>query len=70
MPIYEYKCKSCEKTFEALRRMSQGDTPAPCPTCGGEETMRLLSLIAAPAKNGGPDLSHCRMPEVCGPGGG
>ena len=46
MPIYEYKCKSCETSFEALRSM-RDESPASCPRCGGGETMRLLSLFAA-----------------------
>lgn len=46
MPIYEYRCKSCDQTFETLRGM-RDDSPAACPGCGGAETMRLLSLFAA-----------------------
>ncbi len=50
VPIYEYKCKSCDNKFETLRSM-RDDSPASCPTCGGEETMRLLSLFAAQTKD-------------------
>ena len=43
MPIFEYKCRSCEHEFEALVRKS--DVPA-CPSCGGTDLDRLLSSPA------------------------
>jgi putative FmdB family regulatory protein len=34
VPIYGYRCQSCEQDFEVTQRMS--DAPqAPCPVCGG-----------------------------------
>jgi putative FmdB family regulatory protein len=52
MPIFEYRCKSCEKHFEALRPRAEADTPTPCPACKGTETMRLLSVFASAVKSG------------------
>ncbi len=43
MPIYEYRCRACDRTFEALVRA--GDTPA-CPACAATELERLVSLFA------------------------
>lgn len=44
MPIYEYKCSSCDRQFEVMQRMS--DAPlATCETCGGD----LEKLLSAPA---------------------
>lgn len=43
MPIYEYRCRSCEHSFEALVR--GGITPA-CPSCGGKELEQQFSLFA------------------------
>ena len=76
MPIYEYKCKTCDTQFEALRPMAQADSPTPCPQCDGEETMRLLSVFAASAK--GADGGACETSMAWGgpccrtiaPGGG
>ncbi len=74
MPIYEYKCKTCEHAFETLRSM-RDESPAPCPTCGGEETMRLLSLFAAQNKgaDGACETSAAWGGPCCrtvSPGGG
>ncbi|MBB6049249.1 FmdB family zinc ribbon protein [Armatimonas rosea] len=47
MPIYEYRCKPCERSFETLRTLSQKDEPTPCPSCGTPTKTRLLSMVAA-----------------------
>jgi putative FmdB family regulatory protein len=41
VPIYEYVCKACDHTFEALVRGSKA--PA-CEACGSENLERLISL--------------------------
>ncbi len=43
MPLYEYSCRGCGRTFEALVRVS--DTPR-CPACAGTDLERLVSLFA------------------------
>ncbi|HEX3746671.1 MAG TPA: zinc ribbon domain-containing protein [Bryobacteraceae bacterium] len=44
MPIYEYKCHKCGKTFEVRQRISE-DHLTIHPDCGGE----VEQLISAPA---------------------
>ena len=56
MPIYEYQCRDCRSRFELLRSIREGDSAAPCPTCGSVHTSRQLSVIA-PTRNGGGDDS-------------
>ena len=43
MPIYEYECRSCGHTFEALVRAS--DVPL-CPSCKSQDLEQLISLFA------------------------
>jgi putative FmdB family regulatory protein len=43
MPIYEYRCKSCEHEFETLVR---GRATPKCAACGSEDLERVLSLPA------------------------
>jgi len=50
MPIYEYRCEPCDRTFETLVR-----TPtdvAHCPKCGNVEVVKQFSVPAA-AQTGG-----------------
>ena len=42
MPIYEYGCKSCGHTLDALQKMSD-DPLVDCPACGAPALKRLIS---------------------------
>ena len=42
MPIYEYACKNCGHTLDALQKMSD-DPLVDCPECGKAELKRLIS---------------------------
>lgn len=59
MPIYDFKCRDCEKTFETLVR---GSTEPACPECGSHHLEKLLSIPA-------PFVMHS-APEAACPAGG
>jgi len=48
MPLYEYRCRSCGRTFEKLRRIDDADRNLDCPECHSEEVERRLSSFASP----------------------
>ncbi|MGA9722219.1 MAG: zinc ribbon domain-containing protein [Candidatus Binatus sp.] len=50
MPIYEYRCTDCDRSFEAFVR--PGDSRAQCPHCDGKKLTREMSTFAARASNG------------------
>ncbi len=50
MPIYDYHCKDCDKTFELLLRPS--GIPA-CPACGNQQLEKLLSRTSPPGQTAG-----------------
>lgn len=60
MPLYEYRCKACNRIFEKLVPVSSS-TAVECPSCGAGETSKLLSLFASQGGGGG---------EMPGPSGG
>lgn len=51
MPLYEYKCKSCNKTFEALQRIS-AEPLTNCKFCRGE-VEKLISVSSFQFKGSG-----------------
>jgi len=52
MPIYEYGCRSCGHTLDALQKLS--DKPLrKCPECGKSALKRLMSAPAFRLKGGG-----------------
>lgn len=44
MPLYEYECGNCGSIFEAIVKVG-GNVP-PCPTCGSDETRKLITAPA------------------------
>ena len=51
MPMYEYRCESCNKQFELRQKFS--DPPATeCPDCGGA-VAKLISATSFALKGGG-----------------
>jgi putative FmdB family regulatory protein len=43
VPIYGYRCRSCEQDFEVTQRMT--DAPqAPCPVCGEAGTRQFFPI--------------------------
>lgn len=52
MPIYEYGCRSCGHTLEALQKISD-KALRKCPECGKPALKRLMSAPAFRLKGGG-----------------
>lgn len=63
MPVVDYRCRSCEDTFEVRRSVTE-PTPAvvACPS-GHDDTVRVWSAVAvtggAPAPSGGGGGGCC-----------
>lgn len=53
MPLYEYRCDACGRTFEELRPSSEADAAIACPTCESNRTDRKLSSFAASGGSSG-----------------
>ena len=46
MPIYEYRCKDCQKKSTVLVRSMTGTHEANCDHCGGGNLTRLISRVS------------------------
>ena len=67
MPVYDFTCQSCGKTFDKLFRTAEKKPAASCPECGSERTKRALSLVNAGAeKTGGSGPSDAPLCGRCG----
>ena len=51
MPLYEYKCKECERTFEVLQKIN-AEPLAKCLYCQGE-VEKLISVSSFQFKGSG-----------------
>lgn len=72
MPLYEYRCRECDTTFEDRRPMSQSEEPAMCPS-GHADARRVLSVFASVGRaSSAPTTAPApvRMGGGCGSGCG
>ncbi len=46
MPIYEYKCRQCERVFEKLIRTKSQIDHISCEACGCNNVVKLVSSFA------------------------
>lgn len=65
MPLYEYDCPACGRSFEQRTAMAAADK-ARCPHCGGTHPQRRLSRINVK----GQRTTSTAYPAAPAPGGG
>ncbi len=61
MPVYEYRCRSCERRVEEIQPMGSGP-PGPCPSCGGE-LRRVYGRVAVKFGGWGFSRTDSLVPE-------
>jgi len=66
MPIFEYRCESCDSKFEKLVRRA-GDA-VECPKCGPSSKLEVQYSTFAAQTNGSPKGASESMP-MCPSGG-
>lgn len=48
MPVYEFTCRDCQKTFELVQSVADHETASVhCPQCNGINVDRLVSHVHA-----------------------
>lgn len=52
MPIYEYECRHCHHTFDAMQKMSEAPLTE-CPECKNQSVVRLVSAAGFQLKGSG-----------------
>ena len=70
MPLYDFRCRTCDETFEVRRSMAEADEPATCPS-GHADTLRLLPVVSLGGRSGPeaapPPAGGCGAGCVCHP---
>ncbi len=71
MPLYEYHCLECEKTFEKMLRFSEDpNVPQECPECHGNHTRKQITSFATRLAASGLTSSFSSGSSSCGSRGG
>ena len=67
MPLYDYRCTACQRTFETL--LPRWDAPSPaCPECGGASVRQLSVFAVTSAEHAGSRAGASAAPGPCGSG--
>jgi putative FmdB family regulatory protein len=69
VPLYDFRCRTCDETFEVRRSMAEADEPAPCPS-GHADTLRLLPVVSLGGRADSPAAAPaggCGAGCVCHP---
>ena len=67
MPLYEYHCEECGRESELL---VTSNTVPDCPKCGSHKMSKLLSIVAAPSRDGSAGAQAAPSGGSCGSGCG
>ncbi len=69
MPMYEYQCRDCDKSFEKLIASAAGrDNAVKCPHCGSKKTGRQISTFAVASASGSGSDPAPAQGGMCGCG--
>jgi len=66
MPLYEFQCTECDRSFEELVRSASAIAEVKCPECGSEHVRRQVSTFASKLSGGG---SRFASAAACAPSG-
>lgn len=70
MPIYEFQCNQCGKTFEQLVFSSDKEDRCTCPECGETDICKLMSCFACGSSSGTGADDLKGISSGCSPSGG
>ncbi len=69
MPIYEYRCESCESHFDVLQRIGDDEKKLTCPECGHDKVEKQFSAFATSGGSNRLDSASKSRRSSCGSGG-
>jgi len=67
MPIYDYRCSSCNSTYDVFHKTREVAEDVVCPSCGSHEHKKLMSVPASP--NMGGSTVSVSSGDSCSTGG-
>ena len=74
MPVFEYKCSSCNTKFEVLHKSSVNQDKVTCPDCNSKKITKLFSSFSPSVHSHSHESTcsqgNCNMPagSCCGSG--
>lgn len=69
MPLFEFTCSDCGKSFEELVRSASAVDEVICPACQSRQVRKKVSMFASKAAGGGSFSLGSSTASSCSPGG-
>jgi putative FmdB family regulatory protein len=68
MPIYDYQCSDCKKTYDVFHKVREVEEDIVCPSCNSSKHVRLISAASITMKGSGRSQSAppCGDASCCG----
>jgi putative FmdB family regulatory protein len=57
MPLFEFVCNDCSRSFEELVRSTSAISDVTCPKCGSSQVNKKISTFASRVSGGGGSFS-------------
>ena len=68
MPIFEFECKECAKSFEELVRSNNAIDEVVCPECGSPQVRKKISTFASRLTGSTISLGSAASSGACSTG--
>ncbi len=70
MPVFDYKCTDCAKTYDIYHKVREVVEDILCPTCGSKSYKKLISVptvsvSGSSSSSVGSDLPPCGVQGGC-----
>ncbi len=66
MPIYDYRCDACGKTYDVLHKVREVEEDILCPSCGSGKHTRLISAPSIKMGSSSDSAPSCTDGSCCG----
>jgi putative FmdB family regulatory protein len=71
MPVYDYRCTDCNKTYDVFHKGKEVAEDVVCPSCGSPRHKKLMSIpvVSMGSSSSGSDYSggsSCESGGCCG----
>lgn len=66
MPIYDYRCDECGKTYDVFHKVREVNEDIICPSCGSERHTRLISAPSIKVGPSADEVPSCADGNCCG----
>ncbi len=65
MPIYDYQCSDCGKTYDVFHKVREVEEDVVCPHCNSTKHVRLISAPSFSMKGSSSSSSSADAPPSC-----